>query len=77
MAEGLGRLHTGSSTATAPPHAPRLSLTPPQVERVEAWDSPALSRHAAGPVFGAASLLADGFSSNMEKRGKVRLSVSG
>lgn len=47
------------------------SRQPPRRRRGRMRDSPALSGLAAGPVLGAASLLADGFSSSVEERGKV------
>lgn len=61
-------------STTPPPRWP----PPPQAKSTEVWDSPALSRLAAGPVLGAAALLADGFSSSsVEERGKVRQPPAG
>lgn len=61
-------------STTPPPCWP----PPPQAKSTEVWDSPALSRLAAGPVLGAAALLADGFSSSsVEERGKVRQPPAG
>ena len=61
---GLTHTHThkwGGLAACGPRYPPG---------QTQAWGSPALSRHAAGPVLGAAALLAHGCSGVMWERGK-------